>query len=140
MTFAKETSLLIIGHRGAAGLAPENTLPSFQRALALQCEAVELDVHRVEDTLVVIHDHKLDRTTNTKGRVSELSLEDLTAIDAGDGAPIPTLTQVLSLAREYAGDQYQILVNIELKGAGTAELTASVIRAHWPHQIGRAHV
>ena len=73
---------VIIGHRGAAALAPENTLGSFKIACELGCPIIELDVHQIRDDLtanelIVIHDDTLDRTTNHKGKVSQISLPDL---------------------------------------------------------------
>ena len=92
----------IIGHRGAAGLAPENTLPSFQIALDMGCRGIELDVHRVMDAnhvvrLGVIHDERLDRTTNQRGRVAEVTAETLGMLDAGNGAGVPLLDEVVEL-------------------------------------------
>lgn len=74
----------IIGHRGAAGVAPENTLPSFQRAFDDGAGFVELDVRGSKDGgVVIIHDATLDRTTNGRGRVSDHTLKELKALDAG---------------------------------------------------------
>ena len=74
----------IIGHRGAAGLAPENTLLSFQRAFEDGAKFLELDVQGSKDgEVVIIHDGSLDRTTNGRGRVNRHSLKDLRALDAG---------------------------------------------------------
>jgi len=109
---------VIIGHRGAAGLLPENTLPSFAKAVDLGVQAVELDVHRCEDQLVVIHDDTLERTTTGRGPVSGATLSVLRSLDAGGGAAIPTLAEVFDLLPPQIG------INIELKGAGTAELLA----------------
>ncbi len=124
----------IIGHRGAAGLAPENTLPSFERAWAEGCRWVELDVHTItgsQDTLAVIHDATLDRTTNRKGAVSALTREALTDVNAGGGMPIPTLAEVYQRLREHAGallpGRYGI--NVELKGDGTAGPVAHFLAA-----------
>ena len=113
----------IIGHRGAAGLAPENTLPSFQRALELDVDGIELDVHWLHGKLLVIHDDTLERTTDGRGALSDYSLAALRSIDAGDGAPIPFLDEVLALVGSRA------LVNIELKGARTAEPVAECLRS-----------
>ncbi len=96
-----------VGHRGAAGHAPENTLPSFETALGMGVDAVELDVRRSRDgELVVIHDAAIDRTTDGRGEVAALSLSELRAVDAGarfggkfPGARIPTLREVLAWAR-----------------------------------------
>ena len=115
----------VIGHRGAAGLAPENTLPSFQRALDWRCPMIELDVHLANlaadaKDLVVIHDKKLSRTTSGKGLVADHTLAELRTLDAGDGALIPTLTEVFTLLQAHEEKYAQtVALNIELKGAGT---------------------
>ena len=105
---------LLIGHRGAAGLEPENTLRSFQRAVELGVSAVELDVYLVDGTVVVLHDETVDRTTNGKGTVASFALSALLALDAGQGEHIPTLEAV------FAALPHEIGVNVELKGPGTA--------------------
>ncbi len=109
-----DNNFMIIGHRGAAGLAPENTLPSFARALALGVDAIELDIYLVDDALLVFHDDNLERTTNGRGALAKQSLAALRTLDAGAGAQIPLLEEVLELV---AG---RVLVNVELKGPGTA--------------------
>ncbi len=95
--------MLRIGHRGAAGTAPENTIASFRRALAIGVDAVELDVQRTRDgALVVIHDETVDRTTDGTGRVGDLSLGEIRRLDAGSrkghefaGERVPTLDEVI---------------------------------------------
>jgi len=97
----------VIGHRGASGYAPENTMASFERALALGADAIELDIHPTRDgELVVIHDLELARTTSGRGRVSDHPLAEIRALDAGSwfgpsfaGERVPTLRQVLEWAR-----------------------------------------
>src|SRR4051812_14929099 len=75
---------LIMGHRGAMGHAPENTMASFRKAVELGVEAIELDVHLTSDgKLVVIHDETLDRTTDGQGPVVAKTLAELKALDAG---------------------------------------------------------
>ncbi len=114
-----------IGHRGAAGYEPENTLKSFAKALELKCGAVEFDVYlAASGELVVIHDDTLERTTNGEGEVNEKSLKELKALDAGDGEKIPTLEEVLDLINR------KVLVNIELKGAGVLKPVAKVIETY----------
>lgn len=115
-------SHLIIGHRGAAGLVPENTLPSFARALELGVDAVELDIHLCEERLIVIHDDTLERTTNGSGSLASRTLAELRMLDAGRGAQIPLLEEVLALLPGRTG------VNIELKGPGTALPLAALLR------------
>jgi glycerophosphoryl diester phosphodiesterase len=75
---------LAVAHRGASGLAPENTIASFRLAFELGCACVELDVRPCRDgTIVVVHDASVDRTTNHSGQVAELSWEELSLLDAG---------------------------------------------------------
>ena len=117
-------AFLIIGHRGAAGLEPENTLRSFARAIEIGVDAVELDVYCVDGKLVVIHDDTLERTTNGRGEVMAASFEALRRLDAGAGEHIPTLDEVLELV---AG---KVTVNVELKGEDTALPVANCVTAH----------
>lgn len=101
---------IIIGHRGAAGLAPENTLLSYRTALEMGAQMIELDIHETYDGhLVCIHDDAVDRTTNGTGVVAEMTLRELRALDAGQGEKIPLLSEVLDLARN------RLQVDIELK-------------------------
>ncbi len=75
---------LVIAHRGGRGLWPENSLFAFERASALGVDMLEMDLHRSRDgQLVVIHDRTVNRTTNGQGRVADLSLAELQALDAG---------------------------------------------------------
>jgi glycerophosphoryl diester phosphodiesterase len=118
---------LVIGHRGAMGHCPENTLLSFERAADLGAEWVELDVHQTRDgALVVIHDQLLERTTNGSGRVADHTLEELKSLDAGQGQPIPTLDEVLIWARQRA-----IGVDIEVKQA-PAQAVVQAARGYQP--------
>ena len=87
---------LCIAHRGASFYEPENTLRAFKRAMEMGCDGIELDVRKSKDgKIVVIHDETVDRTTNGKGRVSEMTLEELKKLDAGKGEKIPLLEEVL---------------------------------------------
>lgn len=109
-----QTSFICIGHRGASGHAPENTLKSFKLAIEMGCPWIELDVYVVEGELIVIHDDVVDRTTDGTGSVMALSLDYLRTLDAGDNEQIPTLREVIELVDHRAG------INIELKGPNTA--------------------
>lgn len=107
--------VLLIGHRGAAGHCPENTLISFRRALDLGCDMVELDVRLCRSgELVVIHDDTVDRTTDGEGKVADLDLTEIKDLDAGKGQKVPTLEEVLDLVKGGCS------TNIELKGPDTA--------------------
>jgi len=94
----------VVGHRGAAGLEPENTLRSIQRAIDIGVDAVEVDARRCKDgDLVIMHDPAVDRTTNGKGRVSSLTLKELEAMDAGKGEKIPTLDELIEAVKGKVG-------------------------------------
>ncbi len=93
---------MVVGHRGAAGYEPENTLLSFQKAVEIGVDWIEFDLHRsVDGHLVVIHDFTVDRTTNGQGRVSDMTLEELKKLDAGKGQQIPTFQEVIDFARGH---------------------------------------
>ena len=114
--------LRVVGHRGAAGLAPENTLASFAKAVALGVDGVELDVHLTLDGhLAVIHDERVDRTTDGSGAVAAMKLDALRRLDAGGGTRIPTLAEVLDAVPAA------VAVHVELKGTGTAAPLARCI-------------
>jgi glycerophosphoryl diester phosphodiesterase len=115
------SGLLCIGHRGACGHEPENTLRSVRRALELGAHGIEIDVHFVDGEIIVIHDAKLERTTNGKGSVARKSLAYLRSLDAGKGERIPTLREVFETVDRRA------FINIELKGRRTAEPVARLI-------------
>lgn len=90
-----------IAHRGDSAHQPENTLAAFRSAIDVGADWLEMDVQMSADGhLVVSHDTTVDRTTNGSGRVADLTLAQLQALDAGDGEQIPTFADVLALASE----------------------------------------
>jgi glycerophosphoryl diester phosphodiesterase len=107
----------IVGHRGAAGVAPENTIPSFEAAWAAGVAWVETDVHLTQDGVpVLLHDATLDRTTTGHGPISAITWDGLQAVDAGvrfsasfAGTRVPRLEELLGAAAGHSG------VLIELK-------------------------
>lgn len=117
--------MLKIAHRGARGYEPENTLKSFQKALDLNADGIELDVHLSTDGyLIVIHDETIDRTTNGKGLVNTFSLSELKSFLIDGQYKIPTLKEVFDLVDK------RCLINIELKGLGTASNVAALIEKY----------
>lgn len=124
--------MLCIGHRGAMGYEPENTLLSIKKALDLGVDAVEVDVYNVENELVVIHDRDLSRTTNGHGYIEDVTFAYLRSLDAGKGEHVPTLKEVFDTVNR------QVMVNIELKGRDTAKLVGNLIveylKQGWLHQ------
>lgn len=107
-----------LAHRGLSASYPENTLIAFQQAAKLDCWGVEFDVHLTKDNqLVVIHDESINRTSNGKGFVKDMTLEELRTFDYGSwfspefaGQQIPTLAEVLEI---FKNTHHQI--NIEIK-------------------------
>ena len=128
---------ILIAHRGAPAIEPENTLAAFRKALEFPfIKMFELDVYAIPSgELMVIHDNKVDRTTNGKGYVMASSFEYLRSLDAGSGRGkherIPTLNEVLDLTAR------KVKVNIELKGENAAEPVRKVIAGYlakgWNH-------
>ncbi len=116
--------MIIVGHRGAAGLAPENTLKGYALAMELGVDAVECDVHLTRDGQVaVMHDPTVDRTTNGTGALAEMDLAEIRALDAGDGETPPTLGEVLSAVK----GRCRLLCEIKAVEAATA--AAKVVAA-----------
>lgn len=114
----------VVGHRGAAGEQPENTLKGFRYALDLGVDYVECDVHLTRDgQLVVMHDATVDRTTNGQGAISALNLDRIRSLDAGDGEQAPTFDEVLELVAGRAP------LLCELKGSGVEEAAVAAVVA-----------
>jgi glycerophosphoryl diester phosphodiesterase len=107
----------IFAHRGSSAYAPENTLAAFNLAVQQHADGIELDVKlTADDQVVVMHDDSVDRTTNSRGQIKSLSLQELKRLDAGSNfnpafqsERIPTLVEVF----ETVGQK--IIINIELK-------------------------
>lgn len=102
--------MLVLAHRGASAIAPENTLMAIVKAIEMGVDGIEIDVHAVGDEVIVIHDRWLHRTTNGKGRISDFSFAELRELDAGQGQKIPTLWEVMAVVSGRCS------LNIELKG------------------------
>ncbi len=121
--------MLKIGHRGAKGYATENTLASFQKALELEVDGIELDVHLSKDNqLVVIHDATIDRTTSEKGFVNHFTSSELNNLG------IPTLEKVIDLINK------KCFINIEIKDANATKhvlklLQNYILEKHWSSNL-----
>ena len=108
----------VFAHRGWSGKYPENTMLAFEKAVELGVDGIELDVHLSGDRqLVIIHDETVDRTTNGKGFVKDMTVEQLKALDASAGfmgvygkTEIPTLREYMELVKDLP-----LVTNIELK-------------------------
>jgi len=125
LSCAKYNKIMIIGHRGAMGHVAENTIPSIKKAMELGVDGIEIDVFRCKTgELVVFHDEKLDRLTNSSGLIESLELDSIKKITVLDQYRIPTLEDVLILI------DGQVKLNIELKGQGTASPTNDIINQY----------
>ena len=123
MAAARKKGFTVLAHRGARGHAPENTLASFDKAVALGAKWVELDVQLHDRKLWVFHDARLERCTNGKGWLADHKAAALRKLDAGGGQRIPFLREVLDRIDR------RVSVNVELKtGSGTAAAVATLLR------------
>ncbi|MFC4475540.1 glycerophosphodiester phosphodiesterase [Flavobacterium chungangensis] len=117
--------MLKIAHRGAKAYEPENTLQAFQKALDLNSDGIELDVHLSSDeSIIVIHDETIDRTTDGKGLVNDFTLAELKSFLIDGKYQIPTLNEVFDLVDKKG------LINIELKGLSTASKVVALIEKY----------
>jgi glycerophosphoryl diester phosphodiesterase len=123
----------LCAHRGAMATYPENTLPAFYAAIEAGAHMIEFDVALTNDgKMVILHDAMVDRTTDGKGRVDELTLEEIKKLDAGswkspefEGVSIPTLDEVLEIM------PVNIWLNVHLKGHDIlGSMVAEKIRDH----------
>lgn len=136
-----EQKLTITGHRGAAGLAPENTLRSIQKALDLNVDRIEIDVQQTKDNVVIVmHDETLDRTTNGKGEIKDLLYPDIRQFSAGikfsaeyKKVIIPTLAEVLRLI----DGQATLVIEIKKGGDYTPEIEENVITQIFEYEAVR---
>ncbi|MFE6549602.1 glycerophosphodiester phosphodiesterase [Streptomyces sp. NPDC057746] len=124
-------NFLTIGHRGVMGVEPENTLRSFLAAERAGLDLIELDLHLSKDgALVVMHDAEVDRTTDGSGAITEKTLAELRALDAGRGERVPVFEEVL--------DAVGTPLQAEIKDVGAARALAEVMRRR--DLVGRVEV
>lgn len=115
--------MMIIGHRGAAELAPENTLKSIQAGLDSKVDMIEIDIAICKTgEIMVIHDDTVNRCTNGTGYICDLEFNYLRTLDAGEGEIIPTLQEVIDLI------DGRIPLNIEIKGKGSSHEVAKILK------------
>ena len=118
--------MLNIAHRGASGAEPENTLSSFQKAIDLNVDMIEMDIRVCKSgEAIVIHDETVNRTTGGRGKVLNKDLDRIKMLDAGSGEEIPTLRESLELRGG------KCLVNIELASENSALATAKVLESFY---------
>ena len=119
----KKKDILIIGHKGANAIAPENTLMSFKKAIELKADMIEFDIHETKDgEIVIIHDSDTISTTGVHGLIKDMTLEEIKKLDAGEGEKIPTLLELIKVAKEKVGLQ------IEIKSSGLLEKLIKIMK------------
>jgi glycerophosphoryl diester phosphodiesterase len=119
--------MIVIGHRGAAGLAPENTISSLQAAIEAGANMVEVDLRITKDGFAVLsHDPTLARTHDDRRQISELTLPEIQAIGQREAREIPELSEFLQ--------QASLPVNLELKDSGLEPVVLKAIE-HFPHKV-----
>ncbi len=115
--------VLIIAHRGASNLAPENTLKAFKKAIELNADYIEFDVHQSKDgEIVIVHDGNTFRTTGHLGLIKNMTLEEIKKLDCRDSEKIPTLHELIKLAKGKIG------LNCEIKAKGIAQKIIEILR------------
>jgi len=115
----------LIGHRGARGLEPENTQRSFLKAMEIGVDYVECDVRLTRDNAIVLmHDATVDRTTDGTGPVRAFTFDEIRQLDAGQGERVPTLEELLDLARGRVG------LHIEMKDGEALDQVVEQVRSY----------
>ena len=123
--------MIKLGHRGAKGHIAENTIESIQKGISLKMNGFEIDVHKCKTgEIVVHHDFMLDRTTNGQGEITTTPFSVIKGLLVEGKYKIPTLEAVLDLVT------HDLIINIELKGIGTAKATAAIVK----HYIDSAKI
>jgi len=126
----------ISAHRGENGVFPENTVPGFLEAVRLGASQVEFDVRRTkDDRLIIMHDVTVDRTTNGKGKVAELTFDEIRALDAGikkgerfAGTKVPTLEEALDCLPR------NIWINVHTAASRPEEIAKIILDKKREHQ------
>jgi glycerophosphoryl diester phosphodiesterase len=121
--------MIVIGHRGARAVGPENTLKALRSGMPC-ADYVEVDVRLSRDNVpVIMHDALIDRTTNGTGQVRELNLSELKLLDAGEGEQIPTLEEVCRVVQGRCG------LFAEVKEPGSEEIVCEILRKTGPDDL-----
>jgi glycerophosphoryl diester phosphodiesterase len=133
--FTYSQNVKIIAHRGASSLAPENTASAWKKAIEIGADYFELDVQMsADDSLMIMHDGKVDRTTNGKGRLNSFTYEQLRALDAGSkfdarfaGEKIPTLSEAMQTAK-FSSNNIGVVVEIKDANRAIVKKTIEMIK------------
>ena len=124
--------IIIIAHRGASNIAPENTLKAFKKAIELKADFIEFDVLETKDgKIVVCHDEEISRLTGQHGFIRELTLQELKTFDFGEGEKIPSFEELIAITKGKINLNCEVIVkgisNKVIKILKKYDLTDSVI-------------
>jgi glycerophosphoryl diester phosphodiesterase len=111
----------IIAHRGVSAHYHENTILAFEKALEIGVYGIELDIHQIEDEFIIFHDFQLDRLTQTRGDLRDLSLARVLELRLKEGHKLPILDELFSLVKG------ECMLNLELKYVTNPKLLADRI-------------
>ncbi|MFX0024568.1 MAG: glycerophosphodiester phosphodiesterase [Candidatus Hermodarchaeota archaeon] len=107
MNFNKK--VLVIAHRGASNIAPENTLKAFKKAIELKADYIEFDVHQSKDgEIVIFHDDYVSHMNGQKKFIKDMILKEIKTLDIGEGEKIPTLKELIKIAKGNIGLQCEV--------------------------------
>ena len=119
----KKEDILIIGHKGASTITPENTLKAFKKAIELKADYVEFDIHHTSDKQIIIHhDEDTLSTTGVLKRIKDTSLEELKKLDVGESEQIPTLRELIKTTKG------KIKLQPEIKSEGLVHDLVNILR------------
>ena len=115
--------ILIVGHKGASSIAPENILRAFRKAIELKADLIEFDVQLSKDNeMVNNHDPNTFTTTGYNGLIKEMTLKELKQLDFGEGERIPTLAELITIAKDKIG------LIFDIKASGLNEILVEILR------------
>lgn len=119
---AQTKQIVVISHRGEHLHHPENTTPAFEEAVRVHADYIEVDVRTTKDgKLVLMHDGSVNRTTNGKGDVAQMTFDEIRALDAGGGAKVPTFDEALDYARGKIG------IYVDVKQVSAKDLVEHIV-------------
>lgn len=120
---------LVIAHRGASAQRPENTLPAFELAVSMRADMIETDLHRTRDGAVVItHDEEL-AGLGGRGEIADATLAEIRALDAGGGARVPTLDEMLDAFGARIAFNLEIKKGTRAEYEGIEEIAVEAVRS-----------
>lgn len=115
--------VLRVAHRGLYSKSPENSIEAFKKIAKSKIDMVEFDVHETKDgKLIVMHDETLNRTTDGKGRIKDLTLDEIRKFHEPNGEPVPTIEEVIKILKDKCG------INIEVKDKQLANKIIQIIK------------